>query len=143
MGAAAAFLDGLVLTPAVKTGARTSPHALGWPPFAGTTLVRRWPLSLVLRWSPPLVRLPTTEVVASAGETVRATCRRAPRLFGFNGLVVAPVGGRGEDLLALALTLRWSLLLASGSERRSLSLLVQRWSLSPVIRRCRGGHHRW
>jgi hypothetical protein len=43
----------------------------------------------------------------------------------------------------MALTLRWSLLLASRSERRSLSLLVQRWSLSLVIRRCRGGHRRW
>jgi hypothetical protein len=56
-GVASAFLDGFVLTPAVRTGARTSSRALGWPPFAGTTLVRRWPLSSVLRWSPPLVRL--------------------------------------------------------------------------------------
>jgi hypothetical protein len=64
--AASAFLDGLVLTPAVSTGARTSSRALGWPPFAGTALARRWPLSSVLRWSPPLVRLPTAEVVASA-----------------------------------------------------------------------------
>jgi hypothetical protein len=43
----------------------------------------------------------------------------------------------------VALTLRWSLLLASHSERRSLSLLVQRWSLSPAIRQCRGGGCRW
>jgi hypothetical protein len=72
---ASAFLDGLVLTPAVRTGARTSLRTLGHPPFAGTALVRRWPLSSVLRWSRPLVRLPTTEVVASAGETISATCR--------------------------------------------------------------------
>jgi hypothetical protein len=45
--AASAFLDGLVLTPAVRTGARTSSRALGQPTFAGTALVRRWPLSLV------------------------------------------------------------------------------------------------
>jgi hypothetical protein len=32
----------------------------------------------------------------------------------------------------VALTLRWSLLLASHPERRSLSLLVQRWSLLKV-----------
>jgi hypothetical protein len=44
----------------------------------------------VLRWSPSLVRLPIAEVVASAGETIIATCRRVSRLFGFNGLVVAP-----------------------------------------------------
>jgi hypothetical protein len=75
-GAVAAFLDGLVLTPAVRTGARTSSRALGRPPFASTALVRRWPLSSVLRWSPPLVRLPTAKVVASAGETVSATYRR-------------------------------------------------------------------
>jgi hypothetical protein len=43
--------------------------------------------------------------------------------------LLPPVGGRGEDLLAVALTLRWSLLLASRMERRSLSLLVQRWLL--------------
>jgi hypothetical protein len=55
----AAFLDGLVLTPVVRTGAKISSCALVRPPFAGTVLVRRWPLSSVLRWSPPLVRLPT------------------------------------------------------------------------------------
>jgi hypothetical protein len=31
-----------------------------------------------LMWSPPLVRLPTAEVVASASETVSATCRWTP-----------------------------------------------------------------
>jgi hypothetical protein len=36
--------------------------------------VRRWPLSSVLRWSQPLVRLSLAEVVASAVRTVRATC---------------------------------------------------------------------
>jgi hypothetical protein len=72
----AAFVDGLVLTPVVRTGAKTSSCALVRPPFAGTVLARRWPLSSVLRWSPPLVRLPTAEVVASAGETVSATCCR-------------------------------------------------------------------
>jgi hypothetical protein len=69
-------LDGLVLTPVVRTGAKTSSCALVRPPFAGMVLVRRWPLSSVLRWSSPLVRLPTAEVVASAGETVSATCCR-------------------------------------------------------------------
>jgi hypothetical protein len=72
----AAFLDGLVLTPVVRTGEKTSSCALARPPFAGTVLVRRWPLSSVLRWLSPLVRLPTAEVVASAGETVSATCCR-------------------------------------------------------------------
>jgi hypothetical protein len=44
---------------------------------AGKPLVRRWLLLSVLRWSPPLVRLPAAEVVASAGETTSATCHRA------------------------------------------------------------------
>jgi hypothetical protein len=69
-------LDGLVLTPVVRMGVKTSSCVLAWPPFAGTILVRRWPLSSVLRWSSPLVRLPTAEVVASACETVSATCFR-------------------------------------------------------------------
>jgi len=36
----ATFLDGLVLTPVVRTGARTSSRAPGRPPFAGMALVR-------------------------------------------------------------------------------------------------------
>jgi hypothetical protein len=36
--------------------------------------MRRWPLSSVLRWSQPLVRLPLAEVVASTVGTIRATC---------------------------------------------------------------------
>jgi hypothetical protein len=77
VGAAAAFLDGLVLTPAVRTGARTSLCAR-WGGYHSPVrhLVRRWPLSSVLRWLQLLVRLPTTEVVASASETVSATCHR-------------------------------------------------------------------
>jgi hypothetical protein len=135
-GAAAAFLDGLVLTPAVRTGARTSSHALGRPPFAGTAPVRRWPLSSALRWSPPLGRLPTAEVVASAGETVSATCCRASDSLALMASLLPPVGrhGRGPsrngahaEVIAIAgessvqrwpplLVLRWSPLLASRSE---------------------------
>jgi hypothetical protein len=44
---------------------------------AGKPPVRRWLLSSMLRWSPPLVRLPDAEVVASASETTSATCHRA------------------------------------------------------------------
>jgi hypothetical protein len=38
-GAAAAFLDGLVLTPTVRTGARTSSRVLGQPPPIGAEVV--------------------------------------------------------------------------------------------------------
>jgi hypothetical protein len=46
--------------------------------------MRRWLLSPVLKWWPPLVRLPTT-AVASADETISATCAPDLWLFGFNG----------------------------------------------------------
>jgi hypothetical protein len=49
-GAVSTFLDGLVLTPVAKTGARASLCALGRPLFAGAVSVHRWPLSSVLRW---------------------------------------------------------------------------------------------
>jgi hypothetical protein len=66
---------------------------------AGKPPMRRWPLSSVLRWSPPLVRLPTTEVVASAGETVSATCRRASHSLALMASLSPPVGGRGRGPL--------------------------------------------
>jgi hypothetical protein len=79
-----------------RMGVRTSSCALRRPPFADAVLVHRWPLSLVLGWWLPQVRLPTPEGAASADETVSAT--RAPdlRLFGFNGLSSPLVGGRGR-----------------------------------------------
>jgi hypothetical protein len=60
---AATFLDGLVLTPVGRTGARTPLCVLRQPPPTGAEV------------SPPLVRLPLTEVVASTGEGIRAFCR--------------------------------------------------------------------
>jgi hypothetical protein len=56
-GAAAAFLDGLVLTPTVRTGARTSSRALRQPPPTGAEV-------------PAIIG---AEVVAAAGEDAR--CR--------------------------------------------------------------------
>jgi hypothetical protein len=71
-------------------------RALGRPPFVGMALVRRWPLSSVLRWSLPLVRLPTAEVVASAGKTVSATCHRTSGSLALMASQSPPVGGRGR-----------------------------------------------
>ena len=98
-GAVSAFLDGLVLTPVARMGARTSLCALGRPPFAGAALARRWPLSSVLRWSPLLVRLPVAEVVASTGETISATCRRASNSLALMASLSPPIGGRGPGPL--------------------------------------------
>jgi hypothetical protein len=50
----------------------------------------------VLRWSPPLVRLPTTEVVASASGTIKASCRRVPDFLALMASLSPPVGGRGR-----------------------------------------------
>jgi hypothetical protein len=47
-------------------------------------------------WSPPLVRLPTVEVVASAGETVSATCRRTSSSLALMASLSPPVGRRGR-----------------------------------------------
>jgi hypothetical protein len=55
--------------------------------------VRRWLLSPMLKWWPPLVRLPTAAVVASADETVGATCAPDLQLFGFNGWFPSLVRG--------------------------------------------------
>jgi hypothetical protein len=56
--------------------------------------VRRRLLSPVLKRRPPLERLPTAAVVASADETVSATYARDLRLFGFNGWFSSLVRGR-------------------------------------------------
>ena len=50
----------------------------------------------MLRWSLPLVRLPTTEVVASAGETVSANCRRTFGSLALMASLSSPVGGWGR-----------------------------------------------
>jgi hypothetical protein len=57
-------------------------------------VVRRWPLSSMLRWWLPLERLPTAAVVAFVGETVSATCAPGLQLFGFNGWFSSPVRER-------------------------------------------------
>jgi hypothetical protein len=122
-GAATAFLDGLVLTPSVRTGARTS--------------------SRVLR-QPPLVRLPVAEVVAFAGETISATYRRASNSLALMASLSPPVGRRGRgpsrngahaEVIAIAgeslvqrwpppSMLRWSPPLANRSE---LAILRPYW----------------
>jgi hypothetical protein len=60
----------------------------------------------MMRWSPPLVRLPVGEVVASAGETISATCRRASISLALMASLLPPVGRRGEDLFAMVHVLR-------------------------------------
>jgi hypothetical protein len=98
----------------------------------------------VLRWSPPLVRLPTAEVVASAGETVSATCLqtsdflalmaslsppvgrrgRGPFCSGVRVEVIATAGGSSVQRWPLPLVLRWSPLLTSRSELAILRPLL-------------------
>jgi hypothetical protein len=98
----------------------------GRPPFASTALVRRWPLSSVLRWSPPLVRLSSAEVAASTGDTVSATCRRASYSLALMASLSPPVGrwGRGPFRSGV----RAEVVATSGE------LLVQRWPPPLVLR---------
>ena len=56
--------------------------------------MRRRLLSPMLKRRPPLVRLPTTAVGASADETVSATYAPGLWLFGFNGRFSSPMRGR-------------------------------------------------
>jgi hypothetical protein len=119
------FLYGLVLTTAVRTGAKTSSRALGRPPFAGTALVRRLSLSSVLRWSPPLVRLPTAEVVASTSETVSATCRRTSGSLALMASLSPPIGRRGRGPFRSGV--RAKVMAAAGES------LVQRWPPPSVL----------
>jgi hypothetical protein len=80
-GAAVAFLDGLVLTPAVRTGARTSSWVLGQPLPIGAEVV---------------AATGGADVVASAGETVSATCGRTSGSLALMASLSSPVGGRGR-----------------------------------------------
>jgi hypothetical protein len=50
----------------------------------------------VLRWSPPLVRLPVAEVVASTGETTIATCHRASNSLALMASLSPPIGRQGR-----------------------------------------------
>jgi hypothetical protein len=99
---------------------------------------------LELRWSPPLVRLPVAEVVASAGETIKATCRRVPDSLALMASLSPPVGGRGrgppcngahpEVDVAAGKPLGVVVVVAAGAEVVAAAgdLLMQRWPPPPV-----------
>jgi hypothetical protein len=65
----------------------------------------------------------SAEAVASANETIRATCAPDLRLFGFNGWFSSPVRGRerGPFSSSVCLALRPSLQLSCRPRQRSLS----------------------
>jgi hypothetical protein len=94
--------------------------------IAGKPLVRGWLLSLALRWSPPLVRLHTAEVVASAGKTISATYRRASSSLALMASLSPPVGRRGRGPFR------------SGARAEVIATVgessVQRWPLPSVLR---------
>jgi hypothetical protein len=94
----------------------------------------------VLRWSLPLVRLPTAEVVASAGETVSATCRRTSDSLALMASLLPPIGGRGrgpirssahpEVITATGEPLGAEVVVAAGAEVVTVAgdPSMQRWS---------------
>jgi hypothetical protein len=82
------FWDGPFLVLVARTGVRTCRCALGQPPLAGVVLVRRWPLSSVLRWwLPEEVSPPTIPSCHLRSDLL---------LFGFDGLSSPLVWGRGQ-----------------------------------------------
>jgi hypothetical protein len=97
-------------------------------------------------WSPPLVRLPTAEVVASAGETVSATYRRTSGSLALMASLSPPppVGGRGrgpirssahpEVIAAAGEPLGAEVVVAAGAEVVAVigNPSMQRWSL-PLV----------
>jgi hypothetical protein len=92
-GAAAAFL--MVLPSLPQRERERRPLRAHWcsrcPP------VLRWsPPPVGLMWSLLLVRLPTTEVVASAGETVSATCCRSFDSLALMASLLPSMGGWGR-----------------------------------------------
>jgi hypothetical protein len=98
----------------------------------------------VLRWSPPLVRLPIVEVVASAGETIKATYHRVPDSLALMASLSPPVGGWGrgpprngahpEVVATTCKPLGAEVVVAAGAEVVAVAgePLVQRWSPSPM-----------
>jgi hypothetical protein len=88
--------------------------------------VQRWSLPLVgLMWSPPLLRLPTAEVVASFGETVSATCRRTLGSLALMASLSPPIGRRGRGPFRSGVHAE---VIAAAGE-----LSMQRWPPSSVL----------
>jgi hypothetical protein len=91
------------------------------------------------------VRLPIAEVVSSAGETIKATCRRASDSLALMASLSPPVGGRGrgpprngahpEVVAAAGKPLGAEVVVAAGAEVVAIAgePSVQRWS-SPLVR---------
>jgi hypothetical protein len=92
---------------------------LGRLPFIGVALVRRWPLSSVLRWW-------QSEEVVSADKTVGGTCGRTSGSLALMACPRPSCGDVGEGPFTVVFALRSSLLLFSRPRRRSLSLLMER-----------------
>jgi hypothetical protein len=79
-------------------------------------------------WSPPLVRLPTAEVVSSAGETVSATCHRTPGSFALMASLSPPVGRRGRGPFRSGIRVEVVATAGESSVQRQPPPLVLRWS---------------
>jgi hypothetical protein len=80
----------------------------------------------VLRWSPPLVRLPVEEVVASAGKTISATCHRASNSLALMASLLPPVGRQRRGPFRNGACAE---MIATAGESS-----VQRWPLPSVLR---------
>jgi hypothetical protein len=82
----------------------------------------------VLRWSPPLARLPVAEVVTSAGETISATCRRASNSLALMASLSPPIGRQGRGPFRNGTRVEVIATAGESSVQRWSSLSVLRWS---------------
>jgi hypothetical protein len=82
----------------------------------------------VLGWSSPLVRLPVAEVVASVGETISATYRRASNSLALMASLSPPVGRRGRGPFRNGARVEVIAIAGESSVQRWPKLSVLRWS---------------
>jgi hypothetical protein len=75
-----------------------------------------------------MVRFPTAEVVASAGETVSATCRRASNSLALMASLSPPVGRRGRGPFRSGVRAEVVATAGESSVQRWSPLSVLRWS---------------
>jgi hypothetical protein len=99
-----------------------------WPPChkVGTLVHVGGGGGLIL--SPPQVRLPTSEVVASTGETVSATCRRTPGSLALMASLSPPRRETGRGSFRSGVRVEVVTTASESSMQRQTQPLVLRWS---------------
>jgi hypothetical protein len=121
------WLSWMVLSSLPQRGWERGPLRACWG--SRRPSVKRWSLPLDgLMWTPPLVRLSTTEVVASTSEIVSATCCRTPDSLALMASLSPPVGRQGRGPFRSGVHVEVIAATGESSAQRRPSLLVLMWS---------------